>query len=171
MFIATFLLRSGPQKVHHEDFTWTYLFGPLSTDFHEDVLFQSLDFQGIYIYISRDGVSRWAVSSTFVALSQHGRKAGGRDAVQVRQIECQKLSSIKRFSASASSFPNNPRDIVGEECSKPFVCGCPKVVTNHTMLGTYEMDRGKKLYNEAATTTISPNSKSGGPGCSRRPGR
>ena len=33
--------------VHDEDFTWTFLFDPLSTDLHEDVLFESLDFQGI----------------------------------------------------------------------------------------------------------------------------
>ena len=26
--------------------TWTYFFGPLSTDIHEDILFESLDFQG-----------------------------------------------------------------------------------------------------------------------------
>ena len=30
--------------------TWTYFFGPLSTNFHEDVLFESLDFH-VYIYM------------------------------------------------------------------------------------------------------------------------
>ena len=30
--------------------TWTYFFGPLSTNFHEDVLFESLDFH-VHLYI------------------------------------------------------------------------------------------------------------------------
>ena len=46
---------------------WTYFFGPLSTDIHEDILFESLDFQGFvrpivccvpYVYLPR---STWRV--------------------------------------------------------------------------------------------------------------
>ena len=30
--------------------TWTHFFGPLSTDFHQDVLYEFLDFQGIVFF-------------------------------------------------------------------------------------------------------------------------
>ena len=36
----------GPQKVHHLYHTWTCFFGPFAKDFHEDVLFEYLGFQG-----------------------------------------------------------------------------------------------------------------------------
>ena len=57
-FLRSGRVFTGPQKVHwtgvyqvHHDVSYmdVLFFGPLSTDFHEDVFFESLDFHGTFL--------------------------------------------------------------------------------------------------------------------------
>ena len=47
--VAVFFLRSGTSK--GTSAVWMFFLGRLTTHFHEDVLFESLDFQSAVIYL------------------------------------------------------------------------------------------------------------------------